>query len=48
MLCARVLRTHREGERENFLLRSFEAMFRAWLRAYEWSLDKVIAYKFVT
>src|SRR5437588_760639 len=48
MLCARVLRIHREGERENFLLRSFEAMFKAWLRAYEWSLDKVIAYKFVT
>src|SRR3954449_1439246 len=48
MLCARVLRSHREGERENFLLRWFEAMFRRWLRGYEWSLDKVIAYKLVT
>jgi HAE1 family hydrophobic/amphiphilic exporter-1 len=45
MLCARVLRAHREGEKENFVLRAFEAMFRGWLRAYEWSLDKVLAYK---
>jgi HAE1 family hydrophobic/amphiphilic exporter-1 len=48
MLCARVLRTHHEGEKQNFVLRAFEAMFRGWLRAYEWSLDKVIAYKAVT
>ncbi|MCC6778562.1 MAG: efflux RND transporter permease subunit, partial [Hyphomicrobiales bacterium] len=47
MLCARVLRPHREGERQNIVLRAFEAMFRGWLRAYEWSLDKVIAYKAV-
>jgi len=46
MLCARVLRPHREGERENFVLRWFEAMFQSGLRAYEWSLDKVIAHKF--
>jgi HAE1 family hydrophobic/amphiphilic exporter-1 len=45
MLCARVLRAHHEGEKQFFLLRWFEAMFRSWLRAYEWSLDKVIAYK---
>jgi hydrophobic/amphiphilic exporter-1 (mainly G- bacteria), HAE1 family len=45
MLCARVLRTHVEGEKENFVLRIFESMFRSWLRAYEWSLDKVIAHK---
>jgi hydrophobic/amphiphilic exporter-1 (mainly G- bacteria), HAE1 family len=45
MLCARVLKAHREGEKQNFVLRAFEAMFRSWLRAYEWSLDKVLAYK---
>ena len=28
-------------------MRVFEAMFRAWLRGYEWSLNKVLAYKFV-
>jgi HAE1 family hydrophobic/amphiphilic exporter-1 len=47
MLCARVLRTHREGEKQNFVLRMFEAMFKGWLRGYEWSLDKVIAHKFI-
>jgi HAE1 family hydrophobic/amphiphilic exporter-1 len=45
MLCARMLRAHHEGEKENFILRGFEAMFRAWLRGYEWTLDKVLAYK---
>jgi HAE1 family hydrophobic/amphiphilic exporter-1 len=48
MLCARVLRTHHEGEKQNFVLRMFEAMFKGWLRAYEWSLDKVIRYKAIT
>ncbi len=47
MLCARVLRVHRPEEKENIVLRWFESMFRSWLRAYEWSLDKVIAYKAV-
>src|SRR4030095_13644632 len=47
MLCARVLRTHHEGEKQNIVLRMFEAMFKGWLRAYEWSLDKVIAHKFI-
>jgi HAE1 family hydrophobic/amphiphilic exporter-1 len=47
MLCARVLHEHREDEKENVVLRVFEAMFRAWLRGYEWSLNKVLAYKFV-
>src|SRR5215475_11034249 len=45
MLCARVLRGHHHGEQKFFLLRWFEAMFNGWLRAYEWSLDKVLAYK---
>ncbi len=45
MLCARVLRAHREGEKQFFVLRWFETMFKGMLRAYEWSLDKVLAYK---
>jgi hydrophobic/amphiphilic exporter-1 (mainly G- bacteria), HAE1 family len=49
MLCARMLRGHHEGEKkkQNVVLRMFEAMFNSWLRAYEWTLDKVIAYKAV-
>jgi len=46
MLCARVLRSHHEGQKQNVVLRMFEAMFKGWLRAYEWSLDKVLAHKF--
>ena len=45
MLCARVLQAHHEGEKQNAVLRIFEAMFKSWLRAYEWSLDKVLAHK---
>jgi HAE1 family hydrophobic/amphiphilic exporter-1 len=45
MLCARVLRAHREGEKENFILRGFERIFQLWLRGYEWSLDRVLTYK---
>jgi HAE1 family hydrophobic/amphiphilic exporter-1 len=48
MLCARVLHAHREGEKQNFLLRLFESMFKAWLRGYEWALDRVIAHKAAT
>src|SRR3981189_801803 len=48
MLCARVLRAHHEGEKQNVVLRIFEAMFKSWLRGYEWSLDRVLRYKFVT
>jgi hydrophobic/amphiphilic exporter-1 (mainly G- bacteria), HAE1 family len=47
MLCARVLRHQPEGEKQNFILRAFEGMFRSWLRAYEWSLDRVIKFKAV-
>src|SRR5712672_1485600 len=46
MLCARVLRTHHEGERENFILRGFEAAFKACLRAYEVTLDLALKYRF--
>src|ERR1700745_1937896 len=45
MLCARVLRTHHEGEKQNVVLRMFEAMFKAWLNGYQWSLDKVLKHK---
>src|SRR2546421_5823445 len=45
MLCARVLRTHHKDDKQNVVLRAFEAMFDNWLRAYEWSLDKVLRYK---
>ncbi|MCA6109054.1 efflux RND transporter permease subunit [Bradyrhizobium cenepequi] len=45
MLCARVLRAHDETKRPNVVLRAFEAMFDALLRAYEWTLDWVLAKK---
>ena len=48
MLCARVLKGHHGGERQNFVLRSFERMFEALLAAYEWSLDKVLRFKSIT
>jgi HAE1 family hydrophobic/amphiphilic exporter-1 len=46
MLCARVLKEHHEGERQIFILRIFEAMFKAWLRGYEVTLDLFLKYKF--
>jgi HAE1 family hydrophobic/amphiphilic exporter-1 len=48
MLCARVLRNHHEGEKQNIVLRMFEAGFNACLKAYEWALDRVLKYKAVT
>jgi HAE1 family hydrophobic/amphiphilic exporter-1 len=48
MLCARVLRHHRDGEKQNIVLRMFEAAFNRAIRAYEWSLDRVLKYKAVT
>src|SRR5471030_755210 len=45
MLCARVLRTHHKDEKQNVVLRTFEAMFQAWLRGYEKSLDFVLKNK---
>jgi len=45
MLCARVLKPHDPHHKPNFVLRWFEAMFDSWLRAYEWTLDRVLAYK---
>lgn len=48
MLCARMLKGHSPEKRENIVLRAFGNMFNGWLKAYAWTLDKVIAYKFVT
>lgn len=48
MLCARVLKGHSHDEKQNIVLRAFERMFEAWLRAYEWALDRVIRFKAVT
>src|ERR1043165_5357922 len=45
MLCARVLKSHHEGEKQFFLLRWFEAVFNKGLHGYEWSLDKVLKNK---
>ncbi len=45
MLCARVLKAHDETKKPNIVLRVFEAMFDSWLRAYEWTLDWVLARK---
>jgi HAE1 family hydrophobic/amphiphilic exporter-1 len=45
MLCARVLRHQPEGQKQNIVLRAFEAMFNAWLRGYEKSLDFVLRNK---
>jgi HAE1 family hydrophobic/amphiphilic exporter-1 len=48
MLCARVLKAHHEGERQNFVLRGFERIFKSWLRAYEVTLDIVLKHRFAT
>src|SRR5882672_6461626 len=47
MLCARVLRSHHEGEEKKqfFVLRWFERMFQGWLHSYEWALDRALKYK---
>ena len=45
MLCARVLKSHHGDEKQNFVLRAFERMFQGMLAIYEWTLDRVLAYK---
>jgi hydrophobic/amphiphilic exporter-1 (mainly G- bacteria), HAE1 family len=45
MLCARVLKAHDPDKKAHFILRAFEAMFGAWLRGYEWALDRALAHK---
>jgi hydrophobic/amphiphilic exporter-1 (mainly G- bacteria), HAE1 family len=45
MLCARVLKSHHAGEKENFVLAAFERLFALMLRTYEWTLDRVLKAK---
>ncbi len=47
MLCARVLGSHHaEGEKKQFfLLRIFERLFEGMLSTYQWTLDRVLAFK---
>jgi HAE1 family hydrophobic/amphiphilic exporter-1 len=45
MLCARVLREHDDTKKPFIVLRIFERMFDACLRAYERTLDRVLARK---
>ncbi len=45
MLCARVLKGHHGEEKQNFVLRWFEALFERMASFYRWSLDWVLRYK---
>ena len=47
MLCARVLGSHHDsGEKKQFfLLRIFERLFEGMLSTYQWTLDRVLAFK---
>ncbi|MGB8577031.1 MAG: efflux RND transporter permease subunit, partial [Pseudolabrys sp.] len=46
MLCARVLGSHHgESEKQFFLLRVFEHFFEWMLNTYQWTLDRVLAFK---
>jgi HAE1 family hydrophobic/amphiphilic exporter-1 len=45
MLCARVLKSHDPHEKQNVVLHWFETMFASGLKAYEWSLDRVLKAK---
>jgi HAE1 family hydrophobic/amphiphilic exporter-1 len=47
MLCARVLGSHHEGgeKKQFFLLRIFERLFEGMLSTYQWTLDRVLAFK---
>ncbi len=47
MLCARVLKGDHGEEKQNFVLRWFEALFERMASAYQWSLDRVLRYKLV-
>jgi hydrophobic/amphiphilic exporter-1 (mainly G- bacteria), HAE1 family len=48
MLCARVLGSHHpEGEKQFIVLRIFERFFEWMLNTYQWTLDKVLAFKSV-
>ncbi|HEY0524820.1 MAG TPA: efflux RND transporter permease subunit, partial [Stellaceae bacterium] len=46
MLCSRFLRAHDDHKKPNVFLRASEAAFDAWLRGYDWTLRKALAFKF--
>jgi len=48
MLCARVLNSHHGEGKQNIVLRAFERLFETLIRTYEWTLDRVLAYKSIT
>jgi HAE1 family hydrophobic/amphiphilic exporter-1 len=47
MLCARVLRSHHpeDEKKQFFVLRMFERLFEGMLNTYQWTLDRVLAFK---
>ncbi len=47
MLCARVLRSHHpeDEKKQFFVLRMFERLFEIMLNTYQWTLDRVLAFK---
>jgi len=47
MLCARVLRSHHpeDEKKQFFVLRLFERLFEGMLNTYQWTLDRVLAFK---
>jgi hydrophobic/amphiphilic exporter-1 (mainly G- bacteria), HAE1 family len=45
MLCARVLKGHHGEEKQKIVLRTFERFFEFLLHGYQWTLDRVLAYK---
>ena len=47
MLCARVLRSHHpeDEKKQFFVLRMFERLFEVMLSTYQWTLDRVLAFK---
>ena len=47
MLCARVLGSHQpeDEKKQFFILRMFERLFEGMLNTYQWTLDRVLAFK---
>ncbi len=49
MLCARVLGSHHpeDDKKQFFVLRMFEQLFELMLNTYQWTLDRVLAFKWI-
>jgi hydrophobic/amphiphilic exporter-1 (mainly G- bacteria), HAE1 family len=47
MLCSRLLRTHKEGERHGFVYRALEAAFNGMLKAYAVTLGWSLRHRFI-